>query len=400
MSAESFLVPALPFAISGQQPQSEASRAALRRTAMNWQSLIRWPALVGDRGSQNLPLLAAAAGLGLTFEHDQVLHDRLLDAWGEYLKKPLWSKEPLSRIYGSWILTSMLVARAFAKHAARTDPQRERLWRDLQRAIRSSATILTLGTGCSRVQGRFPGHPVTLCGSRSASSAPPRLDPQGRPLELLFLKEDHPLNAILAALLRIRQPGWWEGDVSRAVAGRLGINPMAALTPQESAALTRLMRARSPDEVDAGALRRAVSWIQDAPRPLGGVHLIRTTEGSATCVENSINPGSTPPLYAHAWWEKSAPPRSALKAYPWGRSLPYRRVDALWIDNPGLRGQGKAGKAKVDMDRRLVTAERSATNDHFDDRTGLFKPGPKTMALPGGKVLWHVWVAKKTRRLA
>lgn len=393
-NGEKFLVQALPNILRGT---AAADGDAERRTRRTWSRLVRPNTLVSAQGSQNIPLLAGAAGLALT-RGDHARHGALLDTWRSYAEGPWWAGEPGTRnVYGSWIFTSILAAHCFASSAGREDVALA-----LRRLIRGTAVLLTLGAGWTR-QGdhktRAPrGYPVTLCGARSTvttkrptATGRSRRDATGRAFQPNFLYH-HPLSELLTGLLEGRMPSvWtrrrkkpWECEVLEAVAERTGVDPLRALDDDERQVLWRLIRGRGQDQLHA-----AVAWLNEGPLPKSPFDLLRFTGGAATLCRRGINPGSTNPMYAYVWWAGERP-ESWLDTYDWAGA--DRRVDCLWLDDPGTRGRGRLGVAELDLERRVVRGQRVGRGDYFDDRTLRFARGWKEVALPTGELVWHVRV--------
>lgn len=381
-----FLSEALPAVILGETSGS----SEVDQTVDEWHKHYRPKALVG-RGSQNIPLLAAACGLGITFERDRDLHHEILNGWQGYVKLPWGAKEPGTRhIYGSWIAMSTLVAYAFAVRAERNE-----LANDLSCWIRTTATILALGAGWKRDRG---GHPVTICGSRSTVSV--RVDrtrrQDGKPRELHFLFAN-PLSTLLDGFLGHGEGDNWEGDVIRACIARTGVSPWDALAPFESAILRRLVKARVPSDIteidapllrDGGILSLVQGWLLSSPSPRTTFDFIKTTEGTATVCEQGINTRSTAPMYGCSWSVEGRSTNSDLNLYPWSQK--NKHMDCLFVDDPSRRSEGRAGDAILDMASRTVRAQRRATRDYFDDRTLKFESGTKQLDLPGGPIIWHI----------
>lgn len=404
-NGEKFLVQALPNILRGSPGEGSVAE---HRTRQTWTQLYRPETLVPAQGSQNIPLLAAAAGLALTEDDDAARHRALLETWRAYAEGPWWANEPGTRnVYGSWITTSILVAHAFAASAGHGDARRA-----LHRLIRSTAVLLTLGSGWTRRRDvktkASGGYPVTLCGARSTvTSARPtpvgrsRRDPAGRAFQPNFLYH-HPLSELLLGLLtgqmplvwtrRRRKP--WECEVLEAVAERTGVHPLRALRGVERGVLRRLIQSRGRNE---DLLNTAVSWLNEGPLPKSPFDFLRFRDGAATLNRRGINPGSTNPMYAYVWWADERP-ESWLDLYDWGRA--DRQVDCLWLDDPGTRGRGRLGYTYLDLERRVVRGLRIARDDYYDDRTLQYAKGLKEITLPPGRLIWHVEVGPRGAQLS
>lgn len=387
--AEKYLVKALPWCISGHKAKSDEALKAREKwpASLHPQGVadLHLSRLVSESGSQNIPLLAAACGLGVTYhDGDKDLHDALLDAWGRYASLPWMGKETGCRdIYGSWIHAAVMVAYAFAVKAGRED-----VGHALFRILRTSAAVMALGSGLPGTN-KLPA--VTVCGSRSAIASRDgtghRMADDGMPNELQTMHSS--MSTVLGRLgyLQPRPEPAWLDEIMKACRRTLGVDPYL------SDKLPRRALRRIVWRLSAGAatlnddLGLMVSWLERGPLPVVPLEIITTTEGAATVMNRSAASGSTASLYACAWHRDGRPASSSLNHYPWARRHP--NMDVLFVDPP-LRGKGRAGEAEVDLDNRIVSARTRTTKAHLDDRSQEMVSGWKTMPLPAGEVLWHV----------
>lgn len=353
-------------------------------TGDDWRNLMDWEIIVSPSGSQNIGLLAASVGLGHCWHNNRWDFHKIMNAAENYLNEAWWRHEPgSSHIYGDWISLGIewlwFWGRMAGNDAVETAARKN---------ILASASAYVLGAGWKKERGTFPGRIATLTGARSAISSigsdGNRYDEHGLPNRLWFIF-DNPLTSRYHSLVFNKKPPFWQGilwDTMRRVGGA---DPRVLTRGTRSFRRMLKMRRSSWNDRLISKLNELVDNMSAIKGPQYPMHFVRNTEGSYTWSERSSSPGSTPMMYAKTWWANGRPSG-------WWDNMPWAsessRIGWLSVDNTMARGEGKPGHCWYSDG--ILSAERSATNDHFDDFQLEFVNGPKSIPVPNGAPIWHV----------
>lgn len=373
------------------ETQTVLEGARPSRDSENWRNIYNSTHVIGKHGSANWGKVASCLGLADLWNVDrQGEHRAVLNAWGEYCEVFTWQAQELGsrHIYGDWDYCGIEAAWAHAVAVGR-----ERLADELALHIRTGLTLMALGAGPVHDSGAFPGPRTTMTGSRSficterkEDGKTYRWDENGNPMPIFHIY-DQPLDFRLGRHLRLQgasnQHRLWLDEHWQAYRQELGVDMRDLLSRDERSVLLRLL------EGDVDAVPAAIGYLEEGPTVIEPLRVRATRDGRLTMIEDGVSPGSTPMMYAMAWYKRNLPD-GPHRAMPWFRAS--EGVAWLGVDNPMQRTHGRDGRAK--LEDGAIIAQRKQAQDYFDEEKRSHFPGWKSLPIPGGEVMWDIRLSK------
>jgi hypothetical protein len=304
--------------------------------------------------------------------------DDLMEEFEMNSHKPTLDGEWGRFVYTSWILHGYEHGALHAQRIGERD-----LAERIIGKIRKVLAFMCAGSSGIQENRHAPGVHPTICGGRSALNGKPRND-ISRPIDQLdwnYLSLR--LGNYLQVPISTRVP--YVRDSERDIRGFFGTSTRDFISANERRNLLKVATG------DMDGFDTVKAMMSEGQLPLESVRVRRTTKGVLSMIEDGIKPGSTPCMYAHAWWFNGAPRWKYWDGFGWKP----RNVLALAVDNWTVRSQGRDGIAELDIDAGVIRAQRKSSHDYFDERDQQFPAGWKEMPIPDGDVLLDLRIDKR-----